>query len=196
MGSQVMERQKARKNYHHGDLRSALLRSARALLEQQGISALGLRAITRHAGVSSAAAVPHFGNLAGLLSTLATTGYEELAAALEPVLEMGAHAAGLVYVRFAIHNPGLFTLMFRSDVIDRGDRALAAASARTSHMLTRLIGNMTDHQPQRTRSGIRAAHWGKVHGLAVLAIDGLLDPLLSSQGEDMSLEDLLEDALR
>ncbi|MBE7728365.1 TetR/AcrR family transcriptional regulator [Komagataeibacter sp. FXV3] len=191
-----MERQKVMKNYHHGDLRAALLHSARALLEQQGITALGLRAITRHAGVSSAAAVPHFGNLAGLLSALATVGYEELAAALEPVLEKGPHAAGLVYVRFAIHNPGLFTLMFRSDVIDRGDTALAAASARTSHMLTQLIDNMADHQPQRTRSGTRAAHWGKVHGLAVLAIDGLLDALLSSQGEEMSLEELLDDALR
>ncbi|GCE82664.1 TetR family transcriptional regulator [Komagataeibacter diospyri] len=196
MEVQVMEPRKVRKNYHHGDLRAELLRSARTLLEQQGISVLGLRAITRHAGVSSAAAAPHFGNLTGLLSALATTGYEELAAALEPVLEKGAHAAGLVYVRFAINNPGLFTLMFRSDVIDRKDPILATASTRTSRMLTLLIDNLKDHPPQRTRTGTRAAHWGKVHGLAVLAIDGFLDVLLSSQGEDMSLEDLLDDALR
>ncbi|GAL98714.1 MULTISPECIES: TetR/AcrR family transcriptional regulator [Acetobacteraceae] len=187
---------KAKKTYHHGDLRAGLLSSARMLLEEQGISALGLRAITRHAGVSSAAATPHFGNLMGLLSALATVGYEELAVALEPVLEEGAHAAGLVYVRFAILNPGLFTLMFRSDVIDRNEPALAAARARTSGMLTRLIDSLGGQQPQRTQAGTRAALWGKVHGLAVLAIDGFLDVLLSSQGEGLSLEDLLEDALR
>ncbi|AQS85580.1 MAG: TetR/AcrR family transcriptional regulator [Acetobacter aceti] len=191
-----MEPQKVKKNYHHGDLRAALLRSARKLLEEQGVAALGLRAITRRAGVSSAAATPHFGNLTGLLSALATVGYEELAAALEPALAEGTHATGLVYVRFAIGNPGLFTLMFRSDVIDRADPALVASSDRTSRMFTQLIDELAERQPQQTEAGTRAALWGKVHGLAVLAIDGLLDALLTSRGEGLSLEDLLEDALR
>lgn len=191
-----MQTQHLKKNYHHGDLRAALLHSARTLLEEQGIAALGLRAITRHAGVSSAAATPHFGNLTGLLSALATAGYEELAAALEPVLPEGAHAAGLVYVRFAMCNPGLFTLMFRSDLIDRSDPALAMAADRTSRMFTQLIDDLEDRLPQKTRAGTRAALWGKVHGLAVLAIDGLLDALLTSRGEGLTLEELLEDALR
>lgn len=191
-----MEPQESKKNYHHGNLRAELLRSARALLEQPGSAVPGLRAITRHAGVSSAAASPHFGNLTGLLSALAATGHEELAAALEPVLDKGPHAAGLVYVRFAMNNPGLFTLMFRSDVTDRTDPALATAAARTSRILTRLVDHLQAHQPQRTCAGTRAALWGKVHGLAVLAIDGFLDAMLSSQGEGMSLEDLLRDALR
>lgn len=191
-----MTLQPTKKTYHHRDLRIGLLSSARTLLEEQGISALGLRAITRHAGVSSAAATPHFGNLMGLLSALATIGYEELAIALEPVVEQGMHAAGLVYVRFAILNPGLFTLMFRSDMIDRDTPALAVARARASQMLTQLIDSLESPQPQRTQAGTRAALWGKVHGLAVLAIDGYLEVLLSSQGKGISLEELLDDALR
>mgnify|MGYP000868083592 CR=1 FL=1 len=184
------------KAYHHGDLRAALLCSARTLLEEQGIAALGLRAITRHAGVSQTAAIPHFGNLTGLLSALATVGYEDLADALTPALPQGAHAAGTAYVRFAIRNPGLFTLMFRSDAIDRKEPDLAAASARTSAMLTQLIGSLEGPLLSQTRAGIRAALWGKVHGLAVLAVDGLLEPLLTFDGEEMSLDELIADALQ
>jgi len=113
-----------------------------------GVSACALK---------GAAAMPHFGNLMGLLSALATVGYEELAAALEPVLEQGVHAAGLLYVRFAILDPGLFTLMFRSDVIDRNEPVLAAARAQTSEMLTQLIDSLESPQPQRTQAGTRAA---------------------------------------
>ncbi|MCE2563690.1 TetR/AcrR family transcriptional regulator [Komagataeibacter sp. FNDCF1] len=189
--------QPVRKTYHHGNLRAALLHSARDLLEKKGITALGLRAITRHAGVSAAAAIPHFGNLAGLLSVLATIGYEELAHALAPTLGQGTQqAAGMAYIRFAMDNPGLFTLMFRSDAIDRTEPGLVHASARTSAMLTQLIGSLPGPHAARTRAGTRAALWGRVHGLAVLAIDGQLDALPSLEGQSMSLEALVEDALR
>lgn len=184
------------KKYHHGDLPKELLRSARILLEEQGIAALGLRAITRHVGVSCAAVAAHFGNLTGLLTALATIGYEELAEALQPELAKGALAAGKVYVHFAIQNPGLFTLMFRLDLIDRKQSCLAAASAKTSTLLTQLIDTLEEPSANRTAIGRRAALWAKVHGLAVLAIDGLLDALLSTQGGCMSLEELIEDALR
>ncbi|SAY48592.1 Bacterial regulatory proteins, tetR family [Komagataeibacter rhaeticus] len=195
-GSTPPGRRMSAKTYHHGNLRVVLLATARDLLEEQGIAALGLRAITRRAGVSATAAIPHFGSLSGLLSVLAAAGFDELAEALAPVLAQGAAAAGLAYVRFALRNPGLFTLMFRSDAIDRAVPALAAASARTSAMLTQLLGTMPGPQGARTRAGMRAAQWGRVHGLAVLAIDGMLDALLAAEGEDLSLDALVADALR
>ncbi|KAA8386372.1 TetR/AcrR family transcriptional regulator [Acetobacter sp. DmW_136] len=185
-----------KKAYHHGDLPTALLRSARAILEEQGITALGLRAITRHTGVSQTAAIPHFGNLTGLLSALATIGYEELAATLTPLLNKGPHAVGVAYVQFAMQHPGLFTLMFRSDVIDRKDPHLAAAAAKTSAMLTQCVGDLKGKHSAHTRAGARAALWAKVHGLAVLAIDGLLEALLTREGEGMTPDALIEDALR
>ncbi|MDT8871966.1 hypothetical protein RAA17_14570 [Komagataeibacter rhaeticus] len=77
--------------------------------------------------------------------------------------------------------------MFRSDAIDRAVPALAAASARTSAMLTQLLGTMPGPQGARTRAGMRAAQWGRVHGLAVLAIDGMLDALLAAEGKTCRL---------
>lgn len=185
-----------KKAYHHGDLRAALLHSARTILEEQGIAALGLRAITRHTGVSQTAAIPHFGNLTGLLSAVATIGYEELASTLTPLLDKGPHAIAVAYVQFAMEHPGLFTLMFRKDVIDRKNPHLAAALAKTSAMLTQLVEDLNGQHPAHTRAGARAALWAKVHGLAVLAIDGLLEALLAREGGGMTLNALIEDALR
>src|SRR5262245_52005851 len=66
--------------YHHGALREALLAAAEGILERDGITGLTLRAAARAAGVSHAAPKNHFGDLAGLLSDLAATGFERLAA--------------------------------------------------------------------------------------------------------------------
>ena len=39
------------KSYHHGDLRNALLDSARKILEERSLADLSLRAVARRAGV-------------------------------------------------------------------------------------------------------------------------------------------------
>ena len=48
-------KKKVPKNYHHGDLREALVRAGRDILESEGMAALTLRACARKAGVSHAA---------------------------------------------------------------------------------------------------------------------------------------------
>ncbi|MCH4062677.1 MAG: TetR/AcrR family transcriptional regulator [Acetobacter sp.] len=174
-------------SYHHGDLRSALLRSARILLEEGGVGALKLRMITRHAGVSATAATPHFGNLAGLLSALAAEGFTELADAMAPARAPEPHDVALAYVRFAVVNPGMFTLMFRSDAIDRQDTALQSASEKAFNRLS----NLVDAKQTEDRVVVMVGLWGKVHGVAVLAIDGLLNGITPIQTLD-ELEDILK----
>ena len=49
-----------RKQYHHGDLRNALLKAAREVLEERGPSYLGLREVSRRVGVSAPSAYHHF----------------------------------------------------------------------------------------------------------------------------------------
>ncbi|AQU87521.1 TetR family transcriptional regulator [Komagataeibacter nataicola] len=183
----------AKSSYHHGDLHKALLHSARTLLERDGIGSLKLRAITRHAGVSATAAVPHFGNLTGLLSALAAQGFDELAAAMSPEHTRTPQDMGLAYVRFAIDNPSLFTLMFRSDAVNPDNAALAAASTRAFDRLITLTVNKTHSDVPHEAA--MAALWAKVHGLAVLAIDGLLLPLTRYNGKEGSLDDLISKAL-
>ncbi|WP_420876671.1 TetR/AcrR family transcriptional regulator, partial [Streptomyces niveiscabiei] len=69
--------------YHHGDLRSTLLRSAEHTLREKGAAALSLRELARTAGVSHAAPSRHFKDKQALLDALALDGYDRLNAAME-----------------------------------------------------------------------------------------------------------------
>src|SRR6201991_1039006 len=66
------------RGYHHGDLRNGLLEAARAILEEEPLAALSLRAVARRAGVSHAAPYRHFPNHEALLVELVTEGFAEL----------------------------------------------------------------------------------------------------------------------
>lgn len=106
------------------------------------------------------------------------SGFEELSEALSAPENQSLRDAGLAYVRFAIRNSGLFTLMFRSDAIDRHAPVFAQAAEHSFSVLRRYVGarGRTPLQQQV----ILAVMWAKVHGLAVLAIDGLLTPLVKN----------------
>src|SRR5690349_24467205 len=97
-----------RTRYHHGDLPEALLKATAQLVQEQGVGALSLREVARRAGVSHGAPAHHFGDKAGLLTALATQGFELFTAALrkardeagtEPLRRFAA--TGYAYVLFA-----------------------------------------------------------------------------------------------
>ena len=96
------------RTYHHGALRAALLQASEAILDRDGIAALTLRATAREAGVSHAAPTHHFGDLGGLLSELAASGFIRFREAMQAGVaaagpEPGARllALGRAYVGFA-----------------------------------------------------------------------------------------------
>ena len=69
-------------DYHHGDLKNALVRSARAQIAEGGAAALNLRALAREVGVTHPAVYRHFASKEVLLEAVAQEGFEELADAL------------------------------------------------------------------------------------------------------------------
>ena len=73
--------------YHHGDLRNTLREAARAILEEEGLAALSLRAVARRAGVSHAAPYRHYSNHEALLVELAVEGFDELREEINRSLE-------------------------------------------------------------------------------------------------------------
>jgi AcrR family transcriptional regulator len=103
-----------------------MLQAAEQLLDRDGGKGLTLRAAARAAGVSHAAPTHHFGDLTGLLSELAATGFLRFSdhlrrAAAEAGDDPRARmiALGKAYVRFAQQYPGMFLLMFRGERLDR-----------------------------------------------------------------------------
>jgi AcrR family transcriptional regulator len=164
------------KPYHHGDLRSALLRAAEAELAERGIEAFSLRSVAKRAGVSHAAPAHHFGDANGLLTALATEGFRQFLTA-QSLREAQAPAdarsqllaAGLGYVDFAMQRPALFRLLWGSQRPDFADADLSvAATASYQH----LVDQVTAAGGQTVTD--ESAVWAMAHGLADLLAAGRL----------------------
>ena len=65
-------------NYHHGNLREAVLEAAHKLIEVEGFKAITLRRIAREVGVSQNAPYSHFKDKAALLDAVAADGFNGL----------------------------------------------------------------------------------------------------------------------
>ena len=170
-----------RSSYHHGDLRRALVDEGRALLEEQGLAGLSLRAIAARAGVSHAAPKNHFGNLRGLLTAIAAEGFRRHAAAMRAGLpKRAARPARLMaalrgYVRFAEAHPHLFGLMFAGADIDFHDAELGPAAADSYAVLREIAAGLDWDHADAPDAALRAEMmlWSLVHGYAQLSIAGL-----------------------
>jgi AcrR family transcriptional regulator len=162
--------------YHHGDLRTALVRAAMELLEENGESALSLRAVARRAGVSAAAPYRHYADRETLISAVAAVGYEELAqrlAAAHPAPSTPDELASVAvaYVQFALERPALFRIMFGEPCDHDSDERVAATAAVSAYL--RSIVERTF--PRSEPDALATAIWALVHGLAFLYLDGKLD---------------------
>lgn len=177
--------------YHHGDLRTALLRQAEQTLAAQGVEGLSLRELARDVGVSHGAPRRHFADKRALLDALAEEGYDRLGRLLDAALAGGEGdvTARLVtfaqtYVAFAVEHRALIGLMHTSK--DGSGERLRAANDRAFAAPVALLAEA------RERGDIDADTTGRVdmavlavlQGLAVLAATGMagarpLDTLVS-----------------
>ena len=184
------------KPYHHGDLHAVLLHAAEAELAERGIEAFSLRSVAKRAGVSHAAPAHHFGDTGGLLTALATQGYQqflaaqgarEAVAAADPQAQLVA--AGLGYVDFALARPALFRLLFGSAPPDYGNagllRAAEAAYLHLVHLVQAAGGRTTADE---------ALVWATAHGLADLLSAGRMKAVgrLSDTARDAMICSVLQ----
>lgn len=176
--------------YHHGDLRSALLASARELLEQSGPAALSVREIARRVGVAAPSVYHHFANLDAMAIALVEQGFDAFARQLQSASSpnTGLRGMGEAYVAFARANPNLYRLMF-----GEGIRAAAQthATLRTLRRQTyeRLNAGLSQRLPAAQVPEAALFLWSLTHGLALLIIDGQL-------GEAEEVEDRIRAVLQ
>lgn len=182
------------RDYHHGDLRAALLVAGEAELAERGVEGFSLRGAAARAGVSHAAPAHHFGDVDGLLTALAAEGYARFAAAMrarqaalaadgqgEKNREEGhtrgpVDGAGLGYLDFARAHPALFRLMFSSRRPDFADAGLHAAAEDAFGILAQAVGAARGADPWTDATGPAdvAAAWALAHGLADLLLSDRL----------------------
>ena len=169
------------KSYHHGNLAQALLKEAERILETEGIQALSLRAAARGVGVSHTAPRNHFGDLTGLLSELAATGYRrftemmmQAADEVDDDQRQRLRARGRAYIRFAYQHPGLFTLMFRNEQLDLTRPSLREAMSASRESLDREVTLRTGSASPLEQAARVVAVRSLTHGYAVLMLDNRL----------------------
>jgi AcrR family transcriptional regulator len=127
--------------YHHGDLPNALRRAAVDVIDERGLGSFSLREVARRAGVSHTAPAHHFGDVRGLLTSVAAEGFDALHAALTETLTTVDDpverliALGEAYVKLARSNHAHCEVMFRVDVVDPDDPQLQLAGMRAYAVL-------------------------------------------------------------
>lgn len=176
-------------NYHHGNLRLAMLEAADKVLQEHGLQGFTLRACAREAGVSHAAPKHHFGDVKGLLTAVAERGFARLVAALTK--EVGAVAGDLdaemiatarAYIQFAEDYPEHFRIMFRTDLTDIDPYAPPTSVLATFTELTNIIlrqrgeRELEMHEMALEKSNALVNDiilgWSHIHGYAHLKLEG------------------------
>ena len=172
--------------YHHGDLRRALLLEAVRTIQAEGAAALTLRGVGDRLGVSRTALYRHFADKQALLGEVAAEGFRMLRAALReawaPGGRRGFDEMGHAYVRFAVAHPSHYRVMFgglaarREATVEDGgaveDSADAFQVLVEAIVAEQAAGRFRRDDPQALALYI----WSLVHGVAMLALDGLLPP--------------------
>jgi AcrR family transcriptional regulator len=174
-------------NYHHGDLRAAILTEAARLVSERGAEGVSLRELARNAGVSHAAPAHHFTDRRGLFTALAAEGYRILAAALTDVRPRFVDAA-LAYVQFAIDHPGHYAVMFNTSLLDNADPDLMAARSASGAELSRGVGTLVDPHAKTDPAGAELAAWSLVHGFSMLWLNNAVAAEMAAAGAMPTVE--------
>lgn len=167
---------RAKKPYHHGNLRNALVEAAVAMIADQGTDALSMRELARRVDVDHRAAYFHFADRQALMTEVAEQGYLALIERVETALREARSttperllAFARAYIQFAIDEPGRYRVMMspRPDAKpnrphDAGDRALDILVREVTTGIAR--GELRDLDA--TLVGIQL--WSQMHGLADL----------------------------
>lgn len=161
--------------YHHGDLPDVLRAAAVDVIIDKGLGAFSLREVARRAGVSHAAPGYHFGDVRGLLTSVAIEGFDtlyretaEAASAFEDPADR-LKAIGRAYVRVGVRYPAHCEVIFRDDVISADDERVQQAGFRAYSLLESTMADIAErYNPSIDVTDAARLCWSMVQGLVQL----------------------------
>jgi AcrR family transcriptional regulator len=168
-----------RRNYHHGNLKEALIEAARRFIAERGIGGFTLVDAARLVGVTPAALYRHFRGREALLEELASRGFAELAERLARALTSRGTALerftrmGEAYLAFAEEEPAYYAAIFET----RGLHVEVAANGRPSPfdlLVEALQSTFPEGFGGVAPRFIALEVWALSHGLATLGAAGHL----------------------
>jgi AcrR family transcriptional regulator len=174
----------ARRGYHHGRLKDALLEAARSLVAERGTAGFTLAEAAKRVGVTNAAPYRHFPDRNALMTELAQQGFQSFGQRLAQAWDHGRPnprsafmRMGAAYLAFAREEPGLYAAMFENvgalatpESGEAADKALAVLRQACAAVLAD-----AGAAPEGARK-LAFEIWSFSHGVAMLAAGGHLDP--------------------
>jgi len=173
----------AKRGYHHGDLRRALIDTTLQVISEEDVGAVSLRAVARRAGVTYAAPYHHFRDKNALLAAVAVEGYRALRLEVERALARAPQrpaarlqALAQSYIRFGVGHPAHYRVMFRPDLGDPAQEPeLDAAAGQAFHGLLLIIAELRGPGTSADElERLAITTWSMVHGLVSLWNEGPL----------------------
>ena len=189
---------KAKRPYHHGDLRAALMTAALSLIDEHGVKGLALSDAAHLAGVSVAAPYRHFKDKEALLAEIAAEGFtmfrDALACAAQShpddkvkrLVEMG-----VAYVDFALHHRSHFKVMWEGGIAKANYPEMEHTASQAYLLLEEAARDLHPRaHPSRQQALVRAA-WSVVHGYSMLT----LEEEFPAHGTEQNARNLLRQSL-
>ncbi|MGL4820186.1 MAG: TetR/AcrR family transcriptional regulator [Bacilli bacterium] len=114
-----------KEKFHHGDLRSDLIRQGLVVLNDEGLENLSLRKVAKLCGVSHTAPYKHFENKEALVQAISDEVRDRFVAALQKAVDQypgrpyeQVGALGAYYVTFMVENPDYMKFLFLNSSIE------------------------------------------------------------------------------
>jgi AcrR family transcriptional regulator len=179
--------------YHHGDLRDALVQAALQEAERGGPEAISIKALAKRLGVSQPAPYRHFADRGALLEAVTTEAFRLFNTVLREALSKPSKQSKLsrlaqATLAFGLRRNGIYRLMFAS-------RAMAcAAKGSELHSTTLETFGLVIEAMEAPAFGLLRERqalkiWASLHGVVMLAEQGLL----TGEIAHISLEELVEE---
>jgi AcrR family transcriptional regulator len=188
----------AKRPYHHGDLRTALIQAALTLIAKNGVKGLALTDAAHLAGVSVAAPYRHFKDKEALLAEIALEGFTLFRDALAKAAQTHPRAQGkrlvemgIAYVEFAQQHRSHFKVMWEGG-LSKDDYPAVGQTAYEAYLLLEkaAIELLPQAVPSRQKAMVCAA-WSIVHGYASLTLEGELNVITTDPNQKALLRNTL-----
>ncbi len=171
----------AKKSYHHGNLKQALVDASIILIEQKGPMGFTMAEAAKTAGVSAAAPYRHFEGREDLIREIARQGFEIFGDLMNFAYAKGDtplasfESVGRAYLAFARKYPGNYIAMFESNISINASPELAAVANRGFDVLSKAAEELSAHLPLNKRPPpmmISQHIWAMSHGIVELFARG------------------------
>lgn len=178
-------------DYHHGDLKNALIEAGLEVLSEKGEQGLSLRKVAKKVGVSHAAPYAHFADKQSLIAAISTKGYEELYnLVLETALKYPNDPVhrlvetAWTYVQYALEKPDQFKITF-SGVVETENSYPEYVEVSKKNFSLVVEGVSACQEIGSLQAGdtdLLAMHiWSSVHGFVLLLLENQISGDLLSR---------------